>query len=214
WGVGAEVAAITARAMGGELDFAASFRARVRLLKGLPEQVLQQVAGSMTLTEGAERLIAILKALGYRVAIISGGFSWFATQLGRRLNVDYVHANELEVIDGVVSGEVTGTVIDGERKALLLQQIAEREQVSLAQTIAVGDGANDLPMLSIAGLGVAFHAKPVVRAHAHHAIATLGLDGLLYLLGVRDHELDRMGASRDNPGFISPADGPTSSFAQ
>ncbi|NKC12302.1 MAG: phosphoserine phosphatase SerB [Gammaproteobacteria bacterium] len=188
-GVGEQVAAITARAMAGELDFATSFRARVRLLRGVRQSSLDALARRVALTEGAERLIGILKALGYRIAILSGGFTWFAEHLKQQLDIDYVYANELVIDNGTVTGEVAGTVVDGERKAALLRELADREGISLAQTIAVGDGANDLPMLSAAGLGVAFHAKPLVRERASHAIGTLGLDGLLYLLGVRDHEL-------------------------
>jgi phosphoserine phosphatase len=187
-GVGDEVAGITRRAMNGELDFEASFAARLALLKGLPEAALEQVADRIVFSEGAERLVCVLKSLGYKVAIISGGFRWFAERLGELLRADYVHANELEIVRGRVTGKVSGPVVDGARKAALLRSIAASEGIGLAQTIAVGDGANDLPMLSIAGLGVAFHAKPAVRKQARHAIATHGLDGLLYLLGLREHE--------------------------
>lgn len=189
-GVGEQVAAITERAMQGELDFIQSFEARVALLKGLDASVLAHIADSLQLTEGAEHLMRTLKALGYKTAILSGGFTYFGEHLQRRLGIDYVYANSLEVEDGRVTGRVVGRVVDGARKAELLREIAAREGVNLEQVIAVGDGANDLPMLSIAGLGIAFRAKPLVRANAKQAISTLGLDGILYLLGVRDRDLD------------------------
>lgn len=188
-GVGEQVAAITERAMNGELDFIQSFSARVALLKGLDESVLAGIAERLPLTEGAEQLVKTLKALGYKTAILSGGFNYFGRYLQQKLGIDYVHANELEIVDGKVTGNVVGQVVDGKRKAELLREIAARENVALEQVIAVGDGANDLPMLSIAGLGIAFRAKPVVRANAKQAISTLGLDGILYLLGVRDRDL-------------------------
>ena len=189
-GVGEEVAAITERAMQGELDFTQSFEARVALLKGLDASVLESIAQSLKLTEGAEHLMHTLKALGYKTAILSGGFNYFGEFLQRKLGIDYVFANQLEVHEGKVTGRVTGQVVDGARKAELLKMIAEKEGVNLEQVIAVGDGANDLPMLSIAGLGIAFRAKPLVRANAKQAISALGLDGILYLLGVRDRDLD------------------------
>ena len=185
-GVGPQVSAITERAMGGELDFSESFRARVALLKGLDESALQQVAAELKITEGAQHLIATLRTLGYKTAILSGGFTYFAHHLQRRLGMDYVYANELDIEDGVVTGRVTGTIVDGERKALLLRQLAESEGIDLQQVIAVGDGANDLPMLSTAGLGIAFRAKPLVKQSAEQSISTLGLDAILYLLGFSD----------------------------
>lgn len=188
-GAGAEVAAITERAMRGELDFSQSLRKRVGLLKGLPESVLGEVAASLTLTEGAERLVRTLKDLGYSIAILSGGFGYFGRYLQNRLGIDYVHANELEIQDGLLTGGLTGEIVDGQGKARLLREIAAKEQISLAQVIAVGDGANDLPMLDIAGLGIAFHAKPVVRQGAGQAISNMGLDGVLYFLGLRDREI-------------------------
>jgi phosphoserine phosphatase len=188
-GVGLAVEDITARAMAGELDFEQSFRKRVGLLKGLDTAVLDEIAQHMPLTEGAERLVRTLKSLGYTVAILSGGFHFFAERLRDRLGIDYVYANELPSRDGRLTGEVSGPIVDGARKAELLRKIAEAEGLSLQQTIAVGDGANDLPMLSIAGLGVAFQAKPLVRDRVAHGIANLGLDGVLYLLGMRDREL-------------------------
>jgi phosphoserine phosphatase len=175
-GVGAEVAAITESAMRGEIDFAQSFRRRVALLEGLDEGVLEEVAAGLRLTEGAEKLLAVLRQLGLRT-------------VQQRLGIDVVFANELDIEDGKVTGRVREPIVDGARKALLLREIAAREGISLEQVIAVGDGANDLPMLSIAGLGIAFRAKPLVKASAKHAISTLGLDGILYLLGISDREL-------------------------
>jgi phosphoserine phosphatase len=183
------VAAITESAMRGELDFAQSFRRRVALLEGLDEGVLEEVAAGLRLTEGAEKLLAVLRQLGLRTAIISGGFGYFARKVQQRLGIDVVFANELDIEDGKVTGRVREPIVDGARKALLLREIAAREGISLEQVIAVGDGANDLPMLSIAGLGIAFRAKPLVKASAKHAISTLGLDGILYLLGISDREL-------------------------
>ena len=187
-GVGEQVAEITERAMRGELDFQASFRERMALLRGLPETVLEEIAERLRLTEGAETLIAQLRRLGYNTAILSGGFNFFAERLQQRLGIDYVYANALPIADGKVTGEVELPIVDGQRKADLLRELAQREGISLEQTIAVGDGANDLPMLSIAGLGVAFRAKPLVKQSAKQAISTLGLDGILYLLGFRDRD--------------------------
>lgn len=185
-GVGDQVAAITERAMAGELDFTESFCARVALLKGLDESVLADIAQTLPVTEGAEKLVSTLKQLGYKTAILSGGFNYFGEYLQNKLGIDYVYANELEIKEGKVTGNVTGTVVDGARKAELLREIARQENISLEQAIAVGDGANDLPMLSIAGLGIAFRAKPIVKESAKQAISTLGLDGILYLLGISD----------------------------
>jgi phosphoserine phosphatase len=189
-GVGEQVSAITERAMRGELDFSESFRARVALLKGLEEQALEQVAGRLKITEGAEHLISTLHTLGYKTAILSGGFTYFARHLQARLGIDYVYANELDILDGRVTGEVTGAIVDGVRKAELLRELASDEGVDLEQVIAVGDGANDLPMLSIAGLGIAFRAKPLVQQSAEQSISTLGLDAILYLLGFSDKYQD------------------------
>ncbi len=188
-GVGEQVAEITERAMSGQLDFKQSFAARVALLKGLDASVLEKIANRLTITEGTERLISTLKALGYRTAILSGGFQYFAEMLQQKLGIDEVYANQLDIKDGVVTGEVIGQVVDGNRKAELLRELAEKQGISLQQVIAVGDGANDLPMLAIAGLGVAFRAKPLVRENANQAISSVGLDGILYLLGVRDKDL-------------------------
>ena len=188
-GVGEQVAEITERAMSGELDFNQSFEQRVALLKGLNGDVLQGIAEQLPVTEGAERLIHNLRSLGYKTAILSGGFNYFGRYLQEKLGIDYVFANELEMEDGIVTGRVTGKVVNGERKAELLRELAAKEDITLEQTIAVGDGANDLPMLSIAGLGIAFRAKPLVRENAKNAISTLGLDGILYLLGYRDRDI-------------------------
>lgn len=187
-GVGDEVMEITAAAMRGEIDFQESFRRRVALLKGLDESAMRTVIEAIPLTEGAENLISTLKTLGYKTAIISGGFTFMGSFLQQRLGIDYVFANELAVKDGKVTGNVVGRIVDGQRKAELLREIAQKEGIALEQVIAVGDGANDLPMLSIAGLGIAFRAKPLVRESARQAISTLGLDGILYLLGVRDRD--------------------------
>lgn len=188
-GVGTEVAAITEAAMNGELDFQESLRRRLRLLEGLPTTVLASVASRLPITEGAERLIRTLSSLGYKTAILSGGFSYFGEHLQRKLGIDYVHANVLETRDGKLTGRVIGPIIDGERKALLLREIAQREGIRLEQAIAVGDGANDLPMLEVAGLGIAFNAKPKVKASAEQSISTIGLDGILYLIGMSDREV-------------------------
>jgi phosphoserine phosphatase len=187
-GVGKQVSEITERAMRGELDFKQSFSERVSLLKGLPETVLAEVAVTLVLTEGAEKLVSTLKRLGYKTAILSGGFNYFGRMLQKRLGIDYVFANELEIENGLVTGRVSGEIVDGARKATLLERIAQNEGFSLEQTIAVGDGANDLPMLSIAGLGIAFHAKPIVKESAKQSLNTLGLDGILYLMGLSERE--------------------------
>lgn len=186
--VGEEVAAITESAMRGDIDFRESFVRRVALLKGLDASVLERVATRLRLTEGAEDLIRILKKLGYRTAILSGGFNYFARGIQQKLGIDAVFANELEIVDGVVSGRVIGEVVDAQRKADLLRALAREQNISLEQVVAIGDGANDLLMLSIAGLGIAFRAKPIVRASAKQHITHLGLDGVLYLMGIRDRE--------------------------
>jgi len=187
-GVGEQVSEITERAMRGELDFSESFKERLALLKGLDVSVLDEIGASLRLTEGAETLFSELKRLGYKTAILSGGFTYFAKQLQAKLGIDYVFANELEVVDGKVTGVAVEPIVNAQRKADLLRELAHKEGLSLEQTIAVGDGANDLPMLAIAGLGVAFRAKPLVKQSAKQAISTLGLDGVLYLLGFRDRE--------------------------
>ena len=188
-GTGQQVDKITEAAMNGAIDFQESFTRRVALLKGLDEKVLAQVAENLTLTEGAERVLHTLKKLGYKIGIISGGFDYFGEFLQKRLNLDYVFANGLEIESGKVTGNVSGDIIDGLRKAEILKTIATVENISLQQTIAIGDGANDLPMLSIAGLGIAFHAKPIVKKNAQKSISSVGLDGLLYLMGISEREI-------------------------
>src|SRR5271156_6256933 len=194
-GVGDQVVRITEAAMRGELDFKQSFTRRVALLRGLPEHRVLQLLDTIPPVEGADRLIATLKMLGYKTAILSGGFTFFARHLQARLGIDYVFANELDIVDGAVSGLVKTEIVDGAKKAELLRPIAQQEGISLEQVVAVGDGANDLPMLGIAGMGIAFRAKPLVRQSAGHAVSYLGLDSLLYLIGVRDRDLE---ASRVN----------------
>ena len=188
-GVADKVVAITESAMRGEIEFQESFRRRVGLLKGLREEKMRELLGTIPLVEGAEQLIGTLKMLGYKTAILSGGFTFFARHLQERLGIDYVYANELDIVDGVVTGEVKTEIVDGARKAALLREIAAQENISLEQVVAVGDGANDLPMLGIAGMGIAFRAKPIVRQTAGHAVSFLGLDSLLYLVGVRERDL-------------------------
>lgn len=193
-GVGAEVRAITESAMRGEIDFKESFTRRVALLKGLDVSVMKDIAEHLPITEGVDRLMTILKRYGYKIAILSGGFTYFGEYLQRRYGFDYVYANELEIDDnGKLTGRYVGDIVDGHRKAELLKLIAQVEKVNLAQTIAVGDGANDLPMISEAGLGIAFHAKPRVVANAKQSINTIGLDGVLYFLGFKDSYLGEQG---------------------
>ena len=190
-GVGAEVVAITDAAMAGELDFKESFRRRAALLRGMPLEVLHDVAESVALNTGAHRLIKALKHFGYTIAVFSGGFQYVGEYLQQRLGIDYAYANELEVVDGLMTGEVLGDIVDAQGKADLLQKIAAKEGISLAQTIAVGDGANDLPMLQQAGLGVAYHAKTIVRESAKHSISNFGLDAILYLIGFSDLDVEQ-----------------------
>lgn len=193
-GVGDEVKAITASAMRGEIDFKESFTRRVALLKGLDISVMKDIAEHLPITEGADRLMSVLKRCGYKIAILSGGFTYFGEVLQRRYGIDYVYANELEIdSDGKLTGRYVGDIVDGQRKAELLRLIAQVEKVNLAQTIAVGDGANDLPMISEAGLGIAFHAKPRVVMGARQSINTIGLDGVLYFLGFKDSYLGDQG---------------------
>ena len=187
---GEKVAAVTAAAMRGELDFESSLRRRLALLKGLPQSAITDVANRLPVTPGAHRLLRTLKLLGYKTAIISGGFRCFAARLQQELGFDFVYANELTVREGIITGDAGGEIITARRKAEALQEIAASEGLSMEQTIAVGDGANDLPMLSVAGLGVAFHAKPLVRERAQHSISRMGLDALLYLLGLRDRHTE------------------------
>ena len=193
-GVGEQVAAITERVMRGEIDFKKSFTERVALLKGLDADVMKDIAETMPITEGVDRLMTVLKQCGYKIAILSGGFTYFGEYLQRKYGIDYVYANELEIDENnKLTGRYIGDIVDGKRKAELLKLLAQVEKVNLAQTIAVGDGANDLPMLSEAGLGIAFHAKPRVQANAEQNITTIGLDGVLYFLGFKDSYLGEAG---------------------
>lgn len=187
-GAGDKVAAITEAAMRGEIDFDESLRQRVASLAGLPESTLQKVAERLVLTEGAEVLLTNLKAFGYKTAVLSGGFTFFGKYLQQKLGLDHVHANDLEIQGGKLTGQVLGPIVNGQRKAELLSEIAAAEGINRRQVVAVGDGANDLPMLNRAGLGIAFHAKPIVREQAEQSVSTLGLDAVLYLLGVRDRQ--------------------------
>ena len=189
-GVGDQVKAITEAAMRGEIDFCESFRQRCALLKGLDVSVMQEIAENLPITEGVDRLMRILKKVGFKIAILSGGFTYFGNYLKQKYNIDYGYANELEVENGKLTGRHVGDIVDGKRKAELLRLIAQVENVDIRQTVAVGDGANDLPMISIAGLGIAFHAKPKVKATAKQSISTIGLDGILYFLGYKDSYLD------------------------
>ena len=191
-GVGEQVKAITEAAMNGEIDFSESFKQRMALLEGLSEDVLQNVAKNLPITKGAHRLMKALKYYGYKTAILSGGFTFFGKYLQKELGIDYVHANELEIKDGKLTGNYLGEIVDGAKKAEYLRAIADKEGIHINQTIAVGDGANDLPMLNLAGLGIAFHAKPTVKEKAESSISSLGLDGVLYLLGYHDRHIDMM----------------------
>jgi phosphoserine phosphatase len=187
-GVGEQVVEITEAAMRGELDFSQSLRKRVSLLEGLPESVLAKVASRLHVNDGADRLLSQLRQLGFKTAILSGGFDYFGNHLQKKLGIDYVYANKLEIVDGKLTGKVLGDIVDANRKAALLEQLATEQGLTLQQTIAVGDGANDLKMLGIAGMGVAFHAKPLVRESADYALTNLGLDAILYLMGYSDKD--------------------------
>ena len=189
-GVGAEVKAITESAMQGEIDFNQSFKRRMKLLEGLSEDVLKNVAENLPITKGAKRLIDTLKSYGFKTAILSGGFTYFGYYLQEKLGIDYVYANQLEIKNGALTGGYTGEIVDGNKKAEYLKEIAKKEGIHINQTIAVGDGANDLPMLNLAGLGIAFHAKPKVKNNAQSSISSIGLDGVLYLLGYHDRHID------------------------
>ena len=189
-GVGDQVRSITESAMRGEIDFSESFRRRVALLKGLDESVMEDIARNLPYNEGLERMMKILKMVGYKTAILSGGFTYFAKYLQQKFGFDYVYANELEIEDGKLTGRYVGDIVDGRRKAELLKLLCQFEGINLAQTVAVGDGANDLPMLGLAGLGIAYHAKPKVKATADQSISTIGLDGILYFLGLKDSHLE------------------------
>ena len=189
-GVGAEVKAITESAMQGEIDFNQSFKRRMKLLEGLSEDVLKNVAENLPITKGAKRLIDTLKTYGFKTAILSGGFTYFGYYLQKKLGIDYVYANQLEIKNGVLTGGYIGEIVDGNKKAEYLKEIVKKEGIHINQTIAVGDGANDLPMLNLAGLGIAFHAKPKVKNNAQSSISSVGLDGVLYLLGYHDRHID------------------------
>ena len=190
-GVGDKVREITASAMRGEIDFRESFSQRVALLKGLDVSVMEEIARSLPITEGLERMMTILKRVGYKTAILSGGFTYFGNYLRQKYGFDYVYANELEIEEGTQTGRYVGEVVDGRRKAELLRLLCQFEEINIAQSVAVGDGANDLPMLNLAGLGIAFHAKPKVKATARQSISTIGLDGILYFLGLKDSRIDQ-----------------------
>ncbi|MBU3821490.1 phosphoserine phosphatase SerB [Flavobacteriaceae bacterium XHP0103] len=189
-GVGDEVKEITEMAMQGEIDFKESFVRRMKLLKGLSEEVLHDVAVNLPITKGARRLIDTLKGYGFKTAILSGGFTYFGHYLQKELGIDYVYANQLEIKNGVLTGGYLGDIVDGNKKAEYLKELAQKEGINIDQTIAVGDGANDLPMLNLAGLGIAFHAKPTVKKNAQSSISSIGLDGVLYLLGYHDRHID------------------------
>lgn len=189
-GAGEQVKAITESAMQGEIDFEESFRQRVKLLKGLDVSVMKEIAEKLPITEGLDRLMRVLQKVGFKTAILSGGFTYFGNYLKEQYGFDYMYANELEVVGGKLTGNYLGDVVDGKRKAELLRLIAQVEKIDLRQTVAVGDGANDLPMLGIAGLGIAFHAKPKVKQNAEQSLSTVGIDGILYFLGYKDSMLD------------------------
>jgi len=189
-GVGSQVKAITEQAMQGEIDFNESFRQRVKLLKGLDVSVMKEIAENLPITEGVDRLVKVLQKVGFKTAILSGGFTYFGNYLKDKFGFDYMYANELEIENGKLTGNYLGDIVDGKRKAELLRLIAQVERIDLRQTVAVGDGANDLPMLGIAGLGIAFHAKPKVKRNAGQSLSTVGIDGILYFLGYKDSMLD------------------------
>lgn len=188
-GVGAQVMEITEKAMRGDIDFSESFQRRLSLLKGLPETTLHSIAQELPLTEGADYLLSTLRRLGFKTAIISGGFGYFARHLQQRLGIDHVIANELEIKNGTLTGKHLGRIVDANVKGEAVEELARKENIGLRQVVAVGDGANDLEMLKRAGLGIAFQAKPLVRQSAKQSLSTLGLDGILYLMGIRDREL-------------------------
>ncbi|MBT8325534.1 MAG: phosphoserine phosphatase SerB [Winogradskyella sp.] len=189
-GVGEQVRAITESAMQGEIDFQESFKQRMKLLKGLKEEVLHDVAVNLPITKGARRLIDTLHSYGFKTAILSGGFTYFGNYLKEKLDIDYVYANELEIVNGVLTGGFVGDIVDGNKKAEYLKELAAKEGIDINQTIAVGDGANDLQMLNLASLGIAYHAKPKVKDNAQSSISSIGLDGILYLLGYHDRHID------------------------
>jgi len=188
-GVGDKVHEITEAAMRGEIDFNESFIQRVALLKGLNEEVMQDIAINLPITEGADILFKTLKKYGFKTAILSGGFTYFARYLQHKFDIDYVFANNLEINEGKLTGKHEGDIVNAQMKAEWLKKIAFKEDIHLQQVVAVGDGANDLPMINLAGLGIAFHAKPKVQENAQHSITTIGLDAILYLMGFRDREI-------------------------
>jgi len=194
-GVGERVANITARAMNGELDFKGALAERVALLKGLPESTMDKVAERLAYTQGARSLIKVLKGMDYKTAILSGGFTYFTDRFKDELGLDYAYANSLEIADGKLTGRTTGPIVDGQRKKELVKEIAAKEGIRLDQVIVIGDGANDLPMMGVAGLGIAFNAKPRVREMAPHNINRKGLDSILFLLGIREEEIKRLEAA-------------------
>lgn len=187
--IGDQVSEITESAMRGEIDFDTSFSERVALLEGLPTDALDEIQQQLTLSAGARTLIATLKSLGYHTVLVSGGFTYFAERIAQELGIDEVHANDLDIEEGIVTGNVNLPIVNGERKATLVQQVADRMNITPAQVICVGDGANDLPMMALADLGVAYHAKPIVRARADAAINATGLEGVLYVLGYAAQDL-------------------------
>ncbi|MBF6597007.1 MAG: phosphoserine phosphatase SerB [Fermentimonas sp.] len=189
-GVGEQVRAITESAMQGDIDFEESFKKRIKLLKGLDASVLKEVAENLPITEGLGRLVKVLQKVGFKTAILSGGFTYFGDYLKNKYGFDYMYANELEIVDGKLTGNYLGDIVTGKRKAELLKLIAQVEKIDIRQTVAVGDGANDLPMLGIAGLGIAFHAKPKVIQNARQSLSSVGIDGILYFLGYKDSMLD------------------------
>jgi phosphoserine phosphatase len=189
-GVQSEIAKITEAAMRGELDFEASLRARVALLKGLPETVLSDVQSEITLTPGARTLVRTLKKLGHHIALVSGGFEPVIAPLAAELGIDHMRANNLEIIDGKLTGALVGPVIDRAGKATALRDFAAEHNVDLEQTIAIGDGANDLDMIAIAGMGIAFNAKPAVKAAADSSVSAPYLDSVLYLMGISREEVE------------------------
>ena len=206
-GVGDAVREITARAMRGEIDFRESFTERVALLKGLDVSVMEEIARNLPITEGLERMMTILKRVGYKTAILSGGFTYFGNYLRQKYGFDYVYANELEIEQGKLTGRYVGEVVDGRRKAELLRLLCQFEEINIAQSVAVGDGANDLPMLNLAGLGIAFHAKPKVKATARQSISTIGLDGILYFLGLKDSRIEQEPHATVGAALCGPARG-------
>jgi phosphoserine phosphatase len=184
-GVGDKVHEITESAMNGEIDFDESLRQRVALLKGMPADKLEGILKSIKLTDGVEDFTKTVKKLGYKVAIISGGFNYFTNAFKKQLGLDYAFANELEIKDGVLTGNIEGSIVNAEKKAMILEMIAQQESISLEQVVAIGDGANDLPMLAKAGLGIAFHAKEIVKQNAQQHMSHGDMTSILYFLGLR-----------------------------